>query len=359
LDNHDHSKPLARQSAGTLTLRNGGEGLDWDATPADTSYGRDAVANARAGNYGGCSFGFNVVKDKWSYNEADDVDERELLEIQVPEISVCTFPAYKDTSVSARSAMEARAAFANRTGEPLEHWAAEAYRAMEGWAESMLTGDVEYRAYLRAKYSADQIKEMGAKGQAFKNPDGHYSYPIGDTQDLENAIRAVGRGGADHDAIRHYIIGRAKALGAPKMIPDTWNADGSMGEANSAPTVTISTNDYTDGAATLIALYNQLPEDQRARVVAALTGETRTTAGVKDNDGDEPPADAKAADGQHQDHPPVRGSHTHAGGDSAHTHNAANGWDHDARSEPVTSTREDDERRDALRRAQFRAISAA
>jgi HK97 family phage prohead protease len=85
-----------------------------------------------------------------------------------------------------------------------------------------------------AKYTADEIKAMGAKGHAFKNADGGYSYPIGDADDLDNAIRAVGRGGADHDAIRKYITGRAKALGLSAKIPDNWGADGSLGESNSA-----------------------------------------------------------------------------------------------------------------------------
>lgn len=86
----------------------------------------------------------------------------------------------------------------------------------------------------KAKYTADEIEAMGKKGQAFKNPDGHYSYPVKDEEDLDNAIRAVGRGGADHDAIRKYLIGRAKALGLSAKIPDTWNADGSLSESNAA-----------------------------------------------------------------------------------------------------------------------------
>jgi HK97 family phage prohead protease len=79
-----------------------------------------------------------------------------------------------------------------------------------------------------SKYNADQLKAMGAKGQAFKNPDGSYSYPCADAEDLANAIHAVGRGGASHDAIRKYIMARAKALGLTAKIPDTWNSDGSM-----------------------------------------------------------------------------------------------------------------------------------
>jgi HK97 family phage prohead protease len=113
LDNHQNEKPIARQSAGTLKLSETKGGLDWDAAPANTSYANDAIENARAGNFGGCSFGFEVVRDSWHYNKDDDVDERTLHQVKLHEISVCTFPAYADgTSVSARdqaaAAMEAR-----------------------------------------------------------------------------------------------------------------------------------------------------------------------------------------------------------------------------------------------------------
>lgn len=57
-------------------------------------------------------------------------------------------------------------------------------------------------------------------------PDG--SYYIVDQEDLTNAIRAVGRGNGDHDAIRAHIINRAKALGLSKLIPSSWSLDGSL-----------------------------------------------------------------------------------------------------------------------------------
>ncbi|GAA3032220.1 hypothetical protein GCM10020000_06490 [Streptomyces olivoverticillatus] len=79
-------------------------------------------------------------------------------------------------------------------------------------------------------YSARQKRAMAAKGQAMKNPSGDPSYPIKTKSDLRKAIRAVGRGGADHDAIRRHIIQRATALGVTSMLPDTWNKDGSMKE---------------------------------------------------------------------------------------------------------------------------------
>jgi uncharacterized protein len=92
-----------------------------------------------------------------------------------------------------------------------------------------------YELLVRAKYSQDEVDALGAKGHAYKNPDGHYSYPIDDVEDLRNAIHAVGRGGADHDVLRKYIIGRAGALSATDLIPDNWNEDGSLKtEAKSA-----------------------------------------------------------------------------------------------------------------------------
>ena len=107
LDNHDSARPLARASAGTLELHPGRKGLDWQATAADTSYARDVLANVRAGNYGGCSFGFEVVSDTWDESSDDGIPLRTLNEIKLREISIVTFPAYGDTTVSARSAVEA------------------------------------------------------------------------------------------------------------------------------------------------------------------------------------------------------------------------------------------------------------
>lgn len=79
-------------------------------------------------------------------------------------------------------------------------------------------------AVAKAKYNADDLKRMAASGAAMKDE----SYPIADKEDLTRAVRAVGRGGADHDAIRRHVIARAEALGAKSEIPDNWNADGSL-----------------------------------------------------------------------------------------------------------------------------------
>src|SRR5262249_43449602 len=78
--------------------------------------------------------------------------------------------------------------------------------------------------------SAAGRRQAAASGAAM--PDG--SYPIKTKADLRRAIKAVGRGGADHDAIRKHVLKRAQALGLEAMVPDNWNADGSMKEPSKA-----------------------------------------------------------------------------------------------------------------------------
>lgn len=85
-------------------------------------------------------------------------------------------------------------------------------------------GDVE----VKAKYTAEQSRQMLADGHAIANENGDPSYEIGDLADLRRAVHAVGRGSGDHDKVRAYIIRRAKELDAADEIPEDWNADGSI-----------------------------------------------------------------------------------------------------------------------------------
>lgn len=112
LDNHDTSRPIARTSAGTLTLRQG-DALHWDAEPtSEASYINDVRANVKAKNYGGCSFGFQAVKEDWLDDNGNRSDpqrgtQRIVREAKLFEVSISTFPAYGDTEVSSRDAVNA------------------------------------------------------------------------------------------------------------------------------------------------------------------------------------------------------------------------------------------------------------
>jgi hypothetical protein len=89
-------------------------------------------------------------------------------------------------------------------------------------AEILLFAGLSEEREKAAKYSAEQLRDMLKKGHAIRNDAGEPSYPIGDRADLDNAIKAVGRGGISHDDIRSYIKRRAKDLGAEGMIPEGW-----------------------------------------------------------------------------------------------------------------------------------------
>lgn len=73
-------------------------------------------------------------------------------------------------------------------------------------------------------FSQDERDDAAESGHAM--PDG--SYPINDVEDLRNAIRAVGRGGKDHNAIRQHIMRQARRLDATNLIPNNWAKDGSL-----------------------------------------------------------------------------------------------------------------------------------
>jgi hypothetical protein len=101
----------------------------------------------------------------------------------------------------------------------------------------------EYDVIVKAKYNADDKKRMAASGAAMPDE----SYPIEDEEDLDNAIHAVGRGGASHNAIRKHIITRAKSLGKSSMIPGNWAADGSLKETVSKDTLIPDASDLDNG----------------------------------------------------------------------------------------------------------------
>ena len=78
--------------------------------------------------------------------------------------------------------------------------------------------------------SAEEMRQLVKQGKAMPAPgqDRPGRFQIRNVDDLKKAIRAVGRGGGGHDAIRRYIIRRAKALNASNLIPANWAGDGSL-----------------------------------------------------------------------------------------------------------------------------------
>lgn len=99
---HDWSAPLARRTAGRLTLEKREDGIYFRATPPDTTRTQDLLKDIEAGNVKGNSFGFTVEKDEWETDESGRTVRR-ILRGTLFEISAVVDPAYPDTTLAKRS----------------------------------------------------------------------------------------------------------------------------------------------------------------------------------------------------------------------------------------------------------------
>ena len=103
LINHDTTLVVGRTKAGTLVLKQDSRGL-WGSIKInrDDSDAMNLYARVQRGDVDQCSFGFEIKREtfvdlgggscRWEIEEVDPLYE----------VSVCTFPAYEETAVSAR-----------------------------------------------------------------------------------------------------------------------------------------------------------------------------------------------------------------------------------------------------------------
>ena len=103
LVNHDPTLILGRNTAGTLRLTEDVNGLKVEIDPPDTQVGRDIVTSIRRGDVSGMSFRFYVADggERWGSGPSGVV--RELLDLEIDDVSVALYPAYRATEVSVRS----------------------------------------------------------------------------------------------------------------------------------------------------------------------------------------------------------------------------------------------------------------
>ena len=102
LTNHDTTLVLGRTKAHTLELKTDSHGLWGRITinPKDS----DAVntyERVKRGDVDQCSIGFMVRSEETDFR-ADGSIHWTITDVELFEVSVCTFPAYEETSVSAR-----------------------------------------------------------------------------------------------------------------------------------------------------------------------------------------------------------------------------------------------------------------
>lgn len=98
--------PLARTKSGTLLLSEDENGLRFeaglDATDPDV---QRLIPKMERGDLNQMSIGFFTISDKWEHPAEQKAGGsiRTLLEVELCDISVVTFPAYPQTSVNIRS----------------------------------------------------------------------------------------------------------------------------------------------------------------------------------------------------------------------------------------------------------------
>lgn len=104
LYDHDSRSILGRVGAGTLRLVEDSRGLQFEIDLPQTSYGNDLGVLVKRGDVQGASFAFTTPNggDHWTRSATGDA-HRELLDVDLHEITVTANPAYLDTAVAKRS----------------------------------------------------------------------------------------------------------------------------------------------------------------------------------------------------------------------------------------------------------------
>lgn len=103
LINHETTLVVGRTKAGTLQLRDDAHGL-WghiDINPNDGD-AVNAWERVKRGDVDQCSIGFDIRSEDTDILEDGSIHWT-IKDVDLWEVSICTFPAYKETNISARS----------------------------------------------------------------------------------------------------------------------------------------------------------------------------------------------------------------------------------------------------------------
>lgn len=107
LVNHDTTLVLGRTSAHTLEVRQDEHGL-WGKVrinPNDSD-AMNLYARVKRGDVTQCSIGFDITEEETEFHDNGDVHWT-IKAVKLWEVSACTFPAYEETAIAARSADKA------------------------------------------------------------------------------------------------------------------------------------------------------------------------------------------------------------------------------------------------------------
>ena len=128
LTNHDTTLVLGRTKAHTLELKEDNHGL-WgkiDINPNDAD-AMNLYERVRRGDVDQCSFGFEIVNEETEFRD-DGSMHWTITDVNLFEVSACTFPAYKETNINARE--DERATMLKRE---VEAWKKSKQEVLDKW----------------------------------------------------------------------------------------------------------------------------------------------------------------------------------------------------------------------------------
>ena len=128
LIDHETRLVLGRTTAGTLSLRVDEHGL-WGSVLVnpDDQDAMNLYARVQRGDVSQCSFGFDITDEEYR-QRSDGSDHWTIKGVKLYEVSVCTFPAYRETEVQAR-----RDDLRNIRARQLEAWKNNLKARLEKW----------------------------------------------------------------------------------------------------------------------------------------------------------------------------------------------------------------------------------
>ena len=134
--NHDSNIVLGSTGNGTAVLREDETGLFGTVEINENdSEAVSAYARVARGDVDGCSFGFDIGRQEEWWDE-EGIYHTKITEVDpLFEVSPCTFPAYKATSISARnkeSFADAKKRFDEAKKEKMIHWRDDMKKRLKG-----------------------------------------------------------------------------------------------------------------------------------------------------------------------------------------------------------------------------------
>lgn len=140
--NHNTDFVLGSVRAGTMSLTKTETGIDFEISPADSPIVNSFVDTIDRGDVDQMSFGFRCLKDEWKIDHESDEVIREVITMDLREVSPVAHPAYPQTSVSMRDQFGA-------DGEKL----ADMIKSKENLTEDQKRSKIELMKLIESKIS--------------------------------------------------------------------------------------------------------------------------------------------------------------------------------------------------------------